>query len=97
MLTLVLSGCATTGMNSGTGGAFFNPGTTEGIAVTAHKAGSKTGEACTKNYFGFYSAGDASIDSAAKAGGINNVSTVDRKYTNYFFFYGSMCTIVTGN
>ena len=94
---IIVSGCAMTGGSSGTGGAWLTMGTTEGILVTAHKAGTKTGTACTSNILGLYSSGDASIDTAAKAGGITNVSTVDRQYTNYAYFYGKMCTIVTGN
>ena len=95
-LLMVLSGCAT-GMMSGTGGAFITMGTIEGQSVTAHKAGTKTGTACTMNVMGIYAAGDASIATAAKAGSITNISTVDRQYTNYAGVYGKMCTIVTGN
>ena len=95
VLTL-LTGCATTGYFSGTGGALINLGTTEGQLVTAHKVGTKTGTACSNNYFGVYAAGDASISTAAKSAGITNISTVEKQYTNYVVI-GKMCTIVTGN
>jgi hypothetical protein len=94
---LSLSACATTGMFSGTGGAFLAMEVVEPHAVTAHKLGAKTGTACTANILGFYSSGDGSIQAAAKAGGITNISTVDKKFTNYAYIYGKMCTIVTGN
>ncbi len=95
-ITVLLSGCSTTGYFSGTGGAIINTGVTEGQSVTAHKVGMKTGTACADNYFGIYAAGDASIATAAKNAGITNISTVERKYTNYLVI-GKMCTEVTGN
>ena len=94
---LALTGCATTGLSSGTGGAFITIEVTEPTNATAHKPGSKKGMACTTNILGFYASGDASIETAAKAGGISNIATVDRQFTNYAFVYGKMCTIVTGN
>ncbi len=93
----LVTGCATTGGSSGTGGALYTKGVREGISATAHKPGSKTGMGCTTNTLGFFSEGDASISTAAKSAGITNISTVEREYTNYFYFYGKMCTIVTGN
>ena len=98
LLSLIaLTGCATTGVFTGTGGAFITIETTEPQNATAHKPGAKKGTACTTNYLGIYAAGDASIASAAKAGGISNIATVDRQFTNYAGLYGKMCTIVTGN
>jgi len=94
---LILAGCATTGSNSGTGAAFFNMETTEAVAVTAHKLGSKSGTACATNILGIYASGNASVHAAAQAGGITNITSIDKQYTNYAFFYGKMCTIVTGN
>jgi len=93
----VLAACATTGMNSGTGSAFFNMETTEAVTATAHKLGSKTGMACATNILGIYASGNASVHAAANAGGITNITSIDKQYTNYAFFYGKMCTIVTGN
>jgi len=96
-LLAICTGCASTGMLSGTGGALFTMGTTEGELVTAHKVGTKKGMACTSNILGAYSSGDAGISTAAKSAEITNISTVERQYTNYFYVYGKMCTIVTGN
>jgi hypothetical protein len=94
---LLLTACATTGSGSGTGSAFINMETTEAVSATAHKVGSKTGMACTSNILGIYASGDASVHTAAKAGGITNITSIDKQYTNYAFLYGKMCTIVTGN
>ena len=94
---MILTACATTGMNSGTGTAFINMETTEAITATAHKLGSKTGMACATNILGIYASGNASVHAAAQTGGITNITSIDKQYTNYAFFYGKMCTIVTGN
>ncbi|MBU6152818.1 MAG: hypothetical protein KGP28_00820 [Bdellovibrionales bacterium] len=94
---LFLTACATTGMNSGTGTAFINMETTEAVTATAHKLGTKTGTACSSNILGIYASGDASVHAAAKAGGITNITSIDKQFTNYAFVYGKMCTIVTGN
>ncbi len=94
---IILTACATTGMNSGTGTAFINMETTEAVSVTAHKLGTKTGMACSSNILGVYASGDASVHTAAKAGGITNITSIDKQFTNYAFVYGKMCTIVTGN
>ena len=93
---LALTACASTGMFSGTGAAFITMEVKEPVSATAHKAGSKTGSACTSNILGIFASGDASVEAAAKAGGITNISTVDKQFTNYAFFYGKMCTFVTG-
>ena len=92
---LALTGCAT-GMFSNTGGAFITLAVTEPQSVTAHKAGTKTGTACTSNILGIYASGDASASTAAKNGGIANISTVEKQYTSYAGVYGKFCTIVTG-
>ena len=96
VVAAVTTGCAGTGMMSGTGYAMINMETTEGQSVTAHKTGTKTGKGCTSNILGVYASGDASINTAAKSAGITNISTVERQFTNYIV-YGKMCTIVTGN
>jgi hypothetical protein len=92
---LALSGCATTGFNSGTGYAAITD-FKEGVMATSAN-GNKTGTACATNILGFYASGDASIESAKKAGGINAVASVDRHFNNILGFYGKMCTIVKGN
>ena len=98
LLSLALiTGCATTGMNSSTGVGVYTAGLREGITATAHKPGTKTGMACATNILGLYVTGDATISEAAKLAGITNIATVEREFTNYVFFYGKMCTIVTGN
>lgn len=68
------------------------------VNATSNEVGSKTGSSSTTSIFGlFFDGGDASIRTAARNGGINRISTVDFKSTNYLFIVGQYETIVTGN
>ena len=58
--------------------------------------GSKTGTACAKSFFGFFAQGDASIEAAAKNGGIKTVTSVDH-HTKNLIGIGDYCTVVRGN
>jgi hypothetical protein len=66
-------------------------------AVTDNEAGTKKGEACSFSVLGAYTAGDSSVSSAAKKGGIAKVSSVDNKFSNILGVYATYCVVVTGN
>lgn len=67
------------------------------VNATSNSVGKKIGSAKTTSIFGlFFDGGDASILTAAKAGGISKISTVDFKATNYLFIIGQYETIVSG-
>ena len=91
----LLSGCATPLSNTGVGLLYTDHH--EGVMVTANQAGKKRGTACTENFAGLVTQGDASISAAMKNGAILNVSSVDHTYKSYLGLYGKMCTVVTGN
>ena len=57
---------------------------------------SKSGKACTKRIFFFYTSGDSSISAAAKSGNITDVKSVNKEAYNLLLLYSSLCTIVTG-
>lgn len=59
--------------------------------------GSKTGTATAVGILGFYPNRDASIQKAAKNGGISRVSTVNVKVSNYFWIVTTYETSVTGD
>jgi hypothetical protein len=59
--------------------------------------GAKSGTACAQSILGLVASGDASIEAAAHAGGINNVTTVDHHTTNILGLMGEFCTIVHGS
>ena len=67
------------------------------VTATSNPVGSKTGTAKATGYFGvlFFNQ-DASIKSAAKAGGITKISTVDIKMSSILNLIVTYETIVTG-
>tara|TARA_B100000963_G_C22275618_1_gene514803 strand:+ start:251 stop:535 length:285 start_codon:yes stop_codon:yes gene_type:complete len=67
------------------------------VAATSNPIGSKVGTATGTCYLGVLCLGaDASIQSAAKAGGITKISTVDMKRGDVFGIITTYQTIVTG-
>lgn len=67
------------------------------VAATSNPVGSKVGTAKATGYFGVLFFGqDASIQSAAKNGGITKISTVDVKQGNVLGIIWTYETIVTG-
>ena len=67
------------------------------VNATSNPIGDKVGTAKATGYFGilFFNA-DASIQTAAKNGGITEISTVDIKSTNVLNIITTYETIVTG-
>ncbi len=67
------------------------------VNATSNPVGSKVGTAKATGYLGFLFLGqDASIQKAAKKGGISKISTVDIKMTNLLGLIVTYTTIVTG-
>jgi hypothetical protein len=67
------------------------------VAVSSNPIGAKTGSATADVYLGvFCFGGDASIQKAAKNGGITRVATVDMKATSILNILNTYTTIVTG-
>lgn len=88
------SGCAMSSNAPVTGGLYL--GAKGGTTATDHPLGSKTGQSCATSYVGVVGLGDASIASAAKAGGITKIATVDSENTGILGVYAKNCTVVTG-
>lgn len=97
MLGGSLAGCA--------GFAFQGRGTTAGFlynstqvneGVTNNNLGAKKGQACASSILGLVTTGDASVATAAKAGGITKVGTIDQEHSNLLGIYASYCINVTG-
>ncbi len=67
------------------------------ISATSNPVGSKVGTAKASGFFGYlYLDADASIQTAAKNGGITKISTVDLKQTNFLNIFTGYEVIVTG-
>jgi hypothetical protein len=96
----VLALMATTGCATATGGTTFALGSIysgykSGGQVGTAQAG-KTGEACVSSILGAIALGDASLETAKKAGGITQVAHVDHEQFSVLGVYATSCTIVHG-
>ena len=98
-LCALASGCASTGMTSGTGPGLVYQINTEGVTATGAplRQGHGVGVACAKNVAGMIVYGDASIENARRRGNINEIVSVERSYERILGIWGEMCTIVKGN
>lgn len=68
------------------------------VTATSNPIGSKVGTAKATGYLGYlFFDQDASIQTAAKNGGISEISTVDIKTTNVLNLIVTYEVIVTGN
>lgn len=65
------------------------------ILATDNVGTSKMGTACAQSII-LYAHGDASIDTAKRAGGIRKVASVDYESNGFYPFYGKTCVIVRG-
>ena len=59
-------------------------------------AGEKTGRACMTSILGIVATGDASIEAAKAAGGINEVVNINYEACNILGIYGKYCLVVNG-
>jgi len=90
-----LLGCA--GVMSPVGNGFLFTSLQGPLGATPATNATKKGEACASNVLGLFATGDASIDSAKRAGGISEVSAVDHDSFSVLFLYAKFCTIVRGS
>lgn len=67
------------------------------VTATEGTSATKQGRACAQNILGLVATGDASIDAAARAGGIKQIVSVDFESNHILGIIGTFCTIVKGN
>ena len=94
---MILTGCA--GVMSPVSGALYM--SVKGpLAISPQPGMSKTGTASASSILGLIAMGDASIEAAAKAGGItkiHNVTHVDVETMNILGLYVEYTTVVYGD
>ena len=91
---ILFSGCAMVMRAPVTGGIYTD--THAGLMATSNQAGNRVGEACATSYVGLFAAGDASIESARRNGGITMISSVDEHSRSVLGLWAEYCTIVRG-
>lgn len=94
-LATLTSGCAMSSNAPVTGSIYL--GAKGATNATSNDVAAKTGESCATSYLGVIGLGDASIASAAKAGGITKISSVDSDNMAILGLYAKNCTVVSGN
>lgn len=84
-------------------GGFFGGGNASALATYSVEdgkgPGSKVGKVTVKNVLGLFAWGDASVEGAAKAGGITTIHTVDSEVYRFWLWlpwYMTWTTVVTG-
>ena len=93
-LTLALStGCA---MAASPVSGFIYSDVDAPLTVNADADNTKRGEASCHSYLGLCATGDASIETAAKAGGIKKIHHVDFKSHSILGVYAEFTTVVYG-
>lgn len=92
LFALVLSGCAT----YMPAGALY-VGAKGGIAAADSTSYSKVGKSQATSVLGLVATGDASIQTAARNGGITKIKYVDYEVENILGIYGKYTTIVYGD
>ena len=93
-LLSTLGGCA---MAAAPVSGFIYTETQYGDQATGESVGMKSGQACSTSILGAVALGDATVDAAAKAGGISKVSHVDHTSKSIIGVYAEFCTVVYGN
>jgi TRL-like protein family len=91
-LALAAAGCQ--GVASPVAGALYTD--VKGPLHAGERVGQKEGRACARSLLGLFATGDASIQSAAEAGGISKIDSVDH-HSSWTLVAGSFCTIVRGS
>lgn len=94
ILAALSTGCAMSLAQPVTGSIY--QGTNGATAATSNNLGGKTGKSCATSILGAVGIGDASIASAAKAGGITKIAAVDSENFGVLGIYATNCTVVTG-
>lgn len=95
LLVFCCIGCAMPMRTPVMGGIYT--GVQAGESATGVAAPQKRGEACAMSILGLVAIGDASVEAAAKNGGISEISVVDNDMTGILGVYGQHCTVVHGN
>lgn len=89
----LFGGCAITGATGG----FVYTNTTPPITATSTAGATKEGRATCTNILGIVAYGDCSVDTAAKAGNISQIRSVDYNDWSILSLFATTTTIVKGN
>lgn len=92
----LLSGCAMTTRAPVTGFVYNSTKANGGEGFSESVETQKTGRACATSILGIVGTGDASIQEAARNGGISKISFVDTENKMILGIWAESCTVVYG-
>ena len=97
-VTTLLSGCASVAITpvNVTGFAYTNMSTPLLVTASQEKP-TKVGRATVRSIMGFYASGDASVETAARNGGISRIHHVDVETQSILGVIADVTTVVYGN
>jgi hypothetical protein len=93
-LALSLTGCA---MAAAPVNGFFYSDVKGPAGATSNATSTKVGKAMCSSILGLFASGDASIEAAAKAGGITKIHHVDYQSYSVIGIYATFTTVVYGD
>ena len=93
LVTLILTACASA--RSPVNGGWYTD-VKESVSATSNQAGNRVGEACASSILGLIATGDASTETARRAGGITMITSVDGYASSILGIFAKYCTIVRG-
>lgn len=91
----VLSGCASSTMP--VTGMLYGNVSAPMAATSAPEEASRVGRASVRSILGIFASGDASIQTAARNGGITEIHHVDYESQNFFGVLAEFTVVVYGN
>ncbi len=94
-LAFALSGCAVA--TAPVNGLLYSNVTAPALVTGSADKPTKVGRAYARSFFGLYATGDASIETAAKNGGITKIHHVDYETQNILGVIADFTTVVYGN
>jgi hypothetical protein len=94
-LAFALSGCATA--TAPVNGLLYKSVTTPAMVTGSADKPNKVGRSYARSYFGLFAVGDASIEAAAKSGGITKIHHVDYETQVILGVLADFTTVVYGN
>ena len=95
MLALVLGGCASA--TSPVTGTMYSNVKAPLTATTSPREVQRVGRASVRSILGVFASGDASIQTAARNGGITEIHHVDYESQNFFGVLAEYTVVVYGN
>ena len=93
---LMTTGCLRAPFQPPIGTAYSDLKAPLGVEISDTKVGPKTGKAKTTSILGLFATGDASIQAAAKNGGLKKVYHADYQYYNLLGIIQETTVIVNG-